>query len=105
METAELVAIARRLSRLSQRDLAGRAGVPQSTVARIESRAIEPRTSTFDRILSSMGYEVQLERRPKGDVDRSLIRRFLRLSPAQRIEYSASGGRLTQKLRAGLQGK
>ena len=99
---AELVAVARRLSRLSQRDLAARAGVPQSTVARIESRVIEPRTSTLDRILSAMGYEVLLEHRPRGDVDRSLIRRFLRLTPAQRIAYSASGGRLTQQLRAGV---
>jgi predicted transcriptional regulator len=105
METAELVGIARRLCRLSQRELAARAGVPQSTVARIESGTIEPRSSTIDRILSSMGYAVTLEPRVTGDVDRSLIRRFLRLTPAQRIEYSVSGGRLTRQLRAGLKGR
>jgi predicted transcriptional regulator len=105
METAELVGLARRLSGLSQRQLASKAAVPQSTIARIESGAIEPRSSTIDRILSSMSYAVRLEPRLSGDVDRSLIRRFLRLTPAQRIEYSVSGGRLTQRLRAGLEGR
>ena len=105
METAKLVGVARRLGRLSQRELAAIAGVPQSTVARIESGAIEPRSSTIDRILSSIGYGVGLEPLLTGDVDRTLIRRFLRLTPSQRIEYSASGGRLTQQLRAGLEGR
>jgi transcriptional regulator with XRE-family HTH domain len=104
MKTAEVVTTARRLSRLSQRELARRAGVPQSTVARIESGAIEPRSSTIDRILSSMNFEVRLEPRFSGGADISLIRRFLRLSPAQRIQYAASGGRLTKQLREGLRG-
>jgi predicted transcriptional regulator len=102
MKMSDLVATARRLARLTQRELAQRAGVPQSTIARIESGAIEPRSSTVQRIVSSAGYELRLEPLVTGDVDRSLIRRFLRLSPAQRIEYAASGGRLAARMRKGL---
>ncbi|TWJ31613.1 acetyltransferase (GNAT) family protein [Micromonospora sagamiensis] len=58
----ELGAVLRALRRradLSQRELAARAGVPKSTVARIESgEAAEPRFRTVERLVRAAGGEV-----------------------------------------------
>lgn len=89
---------ARRQAGLSQRELASRAGVPQSTVGRIENGAAEPRSSTLDRLLRACGF--QLEALPKlGEgIDRSLIGEFLRLSPRERIEYNAEAAINSERL-------
>lgn len=99
MTVAEAVRAARRAAGLSQRELAGRAGVPQSTIARIERETIDPRSATAERILAAAGYGLELEARLGEGVDRTLIRRFLALTPKQRIEYAASGGRMAERLR------
>jgi predicted transcriptional regulator len=100
MKLAEGVRTARRLAGLSQRELARRAGVPQSTVARIELETIEPRSSTVEKVLSAAGYEIKIEPRLGDGVDRTLIRRFLGLTPKERIEYAVAGGELARRLRA-----
>ena len=60
-----LVAQARTRSGLSQRQLATLAGVPASTVARIESEAVSPTEDTVARLLSAAGFDwdVSLKRR------------------------------------------
>ncbi|WP_410810184.1 helix-turn-helix domain-containing protein [Micromonospora sp. 067-2] len=51
----------RRRADLSQRELAERAGVPQPTLARIESgRAIDPRLRTVERLVHAAGGEVRI---------------------------------------------
>jgi predicted transcriptional regulator len=81
----EAVRMARRRSGLSQRDLGERTGVPQSTIARIESGFVDPRTSTIVKLLSACGEELEVLPRLGDGVDRTLIRPLLELTPAQRL--------------------
>lgn len=73
---------------MSQRDLASATGVPQSTVGRIESSAVEPRMDTLVRLLEAMGHEISVDRRLGQGIDRSLIRDRLRLTPEERIRLA-----------------
>lgn len=93
---------ARQRAGLTQRELACRAGVPQSTIARIESGTISPRVDTLARILQAMGSELQV-RPVGGGLDRSLIRRMLRLTPTERVQYAAAGGETVRALRRGME--
>lgn len=43
---------------LSQRELADKAGVPRSTLDRIEAGRTDPRLSTLDKLFGALGYEV-----------------------------------------------
>lgn len=65
---------ARRRADLSQRELAARAGVPQSTVARIETGVIDPKASTLRRILRACGADIEAMPVLGEGVDRTLIR-------------------------------
>ena len=57
-ETAELVRSAREQRGLSQRALAERAGVEQSTIARIELGEADPAYSTVVRLLDAAGFRL-----------------------------------------------
>jgi len=83
---AEWVNGARRSAGLSQRELAVASGVPQPTIARIESGKQMPRADTLDRLLRACGWELDMTPRRGQEVDRRELDRFLELSPAQRIE-------------------
>ena len=97
-----MVRRARRGAGLSQRALALRARVPQSTVARIESGSLDPRVSTLTRILRAAGDDLVTEPRLGEGVDRSLIRERLRLTPKQRIESVVAAAASVERLaRAG----
>jgi transcriptional regulator with XRE-family HTH domain len=52
------VRAARRMRRLSQRELAEYAGVPRSTVDRIESGTSDPRVGTLANLLAAIGVEL-----------------------------------------------
>ena len=52
----EIVRSLRRRRAVSQRQLAAAAGVPASTIARIESEQVQPRFDTMARILLTCGY-------------------------------------------------
>jgi transcriptional regulator with XRE-family HTH domain len=77
---------ARRRAGLTQRSLAAKAGVPQSTVGRIETDVIEPRIDTLLRLLRASGYDLELGVRLGEGVDRAQIRERLALTPRQRLE-------------------
>lgn len=70
---------------MSQRALASTAGVPQSTVARIELGALSPRADTLERLLRAAGQTLSLEPRIGIGVDRGLIQMVLRMTPSQRV--------------------
>jgi len=83
---------------MTQRDLARAAGVPQPTVARIESGAVSPRTDTFSLLLRSAGHEMLVEPRLGQGIDRSLIRDRLRLTPAERIKLAVDEARAMPRI-------
>jgi transcriptional regulator with XRE-family HTH domain len=88
MDASGMLRDARRRSGLTQRALARRAGVPQPTVARIESGVVTPRVDTLDRLLAVCGRALDSVERPGSGVDRTLIRERLRLSVSDRADLA-----------------
>ena len=85
-----MVREARKAGGLSQRELSARAGVPQSTVGRIEAGHLAPRWSTVEALLGATGMTVELAAAAGAGVDRSQIRELLRLSPLERARLAAA---------------
>ncbi len=78
-----LLLLAREEAGLSQRELADRAGVAQSEVARIESGKREPSIPTLQRLLAGAGVELRFRLEPIDDHDRVLADRAARRSPTE----------------------
>lgn len=79
----------RLLAGLSQRALAERTGFKQPAIARIESGAVLPRVDTYERLLAGCAREIAtVDERGQG-VDRTVMRRLLKLTPRQRLELAA----------------
>ena len=47
---------------MNQRDLAEKCGVPQSTIARMESGAVTPKLDTFIKVCRELGLKLTVER-------------------------------------------
>jgi transcriptional regulator with XRE-family HTH domain len=75
---------------MSQRGLAAAAGVPQSTVARIELGRLSPRADTLERLLNAAGLTLAVEPARGAGIDRSQIRELLRLTPGERARLAAA---------------
>ena len=99
MTAAALLLSARRRAGFTQRQLAALAGVPQPTVARIESGAVSPRADTLARLLSAAGRELSDEPRIGEGVDRTGMRDRLRLTPAERIGLAVQEARAFSAMR------
>jgi transcriptional regulator with XRE-family HTH domain len=84
VNAATMLRGARRGAGLSQRELARRADVTQASVSRIERGVVSPTMDTLNRLLRECGWELEAVLR-RGDVDRSLIRERLAMTPTQRI--------------------
>ncbi|MGD0055240.1 MAG: helix-turn-helix transcriptional regulator [Acidimicrobiales bacterium] len=79
-----LLALARVRLNLTQRQLAARAGVAQSTIARIELGRIDPGFESVRRILASVGLEPRIHLESLDDHDQLLIERHSRRSDVER---------------------
>jgi transcriptional regulator with XRE-family HTH domain len=90
---------ARRAAGLSQRGLASEAGVPHSTIARIETGAIDPRATTLDRLLRVCGRELDTFRAIGAGVDRSQLRERLGRSPRGRIDDLVAAASAMERIR------
>ena len=75
---------------MTQRQLAASAGVPHSTVARIESGRLTPRVDTLDRLLAASGHVLELRSQAGRGIDRTQIRELLRLTPGQRARLAVA---------------
>lgn len=75
---------ARRRAKLTQRELAARTGIPQSTIARIES-GTDPHLATLSRLLRACGHDLEVRPRLGAGVDRHQLRANLELTPDKRV--------------------
>ena len=98
MNAGRITRYARRRAGMSQRALARAAGVPQSTVGRIETGQLAPRIDTLDRILRAAGYALTIEPTAGIGVDRSQIRELLRLTPGQRARLAVADAAAAETL-------
>lgn len=96
LSIALLVRKARVHAGLSQRELAARADMPQSSVGRIEAELVSPSFATLARVLDAAGFELVADIRPKPvtdaaveaykqDIDRTLLRENLKKTPEERV--------------------
>jgi len=100
MDAARVLRQARRRTGLTQRQLAERAGVPQSQIAKIESGAVVPRVDTLDRLLEACGEGLEALPRPGIGVDRTLAYELLKLSPLERARIGvASSNNVAEVMR------
>jgi transcriptional regulator with XRE-family HTH domain len=85
MSIASIVREARRRAGLSQAVLATRAGVPKSTVGRIESGARTPSTEMVERLVRAAGLVATISLSEPDPGTDSMFERTLRRSPAERL--------------------
>ena len=94
-----LIREARRLSGLTQADLARRLGTTQSAVSNWERGRETPRVDTLARILEACGFEADITFRRLDDVDRAQLRQNLAMTPAARLASVRNVSRLRAKAR------
>ena len=80
-----LVREARKRAGLTQTELGSRAGVPQSTIARVESGARTPSTVLVERLVRAAGFEIRARLGEPDPETASLFSRTLRRTPAERL--------------------
>jgi transcriptional regulator with XRE-family HTH domain len=79
-----LLALARVRLNLTQRELAARSGVAQSTIARIELGRIDPGFESVQRILAAVGLEPRIHLESLDDHDLLLVERHSKRSGNER---------------------
>lgn len=89
MALSQLVREARRRAGLTQAELARRAGVPKSTVGRIESGARIPSVDMVERLVRAAGLDVSASLCEPDPGTKSMFERALRRSPAERLADAA----------------
>jgi transcriptional regulator with XRE-family HTH domain len=97
--------LARLEAGLSQRELAERAGVAQSEIARIESGNREPSIPTLQKILAGAGLELRFRLAPLDDHDRVLAVRHARRSKAEKAAVEERHRRNVSKFAANARKK
>jgi transcriptional regulator with XRE-family HTH domain len=102
MQGGKLVREARVRARLTQRQLAEKAGVSQPTIARIESGAVRPSFDQVHRLVRACGLDLQIAIAPADDSDWSAAQGNLRLSPEARVRQHQAALRF---IRAGREAR
>ena len=91
MDAGQFVREARSRAGLTQRALAGRAGVSQSLVARIEAGSVDP---TFDRLLQlvrACGFDLDIHVVPLDEDAWTLAERGANATPEERLDRMLEG--------------
>ena len=102
LNPSKLLKEARRRASISQRELARRAGTSQSVIARIESGASDPSTSTLNSLLNAAGFDLEAElvvRPVSGSHMLEDVDRILSLSPEERLLELANVERFLKSVR------
>ena len=100
MSPSVLIRDARKQAGLTQAELAERAGVTQSVVARLERGGGNPTFLTLERVLHAAGHRLELTAVEQGlrTVDETLIEQQLALSPAERVRSLGRQAAFMQRL-------
>jgi transcriptional regulator with XRE-family HTH domain len=91
MEAKDLIAIARKRSGISQRELAERVGRPQATIARWEAGAREPSYAAVQQALRACGLQQLIDIATYDESDVPLAHRQLSLTPLERLSSVTRG--------------
>ena len=87
----KLLREARHRHRVSQEQLASRAGTTQSAISRIETDRVSPSVATLRELLFLLGEDLVLSSEPREwGVDRGQVEERLRLTPEQRLDYGTA---------------
>ena len=97
-----LVREARKRAGLTQVQLAERTGVPQSTVARVESGARNPSTALVERLVRAAGFEIRAALGEPDPATDSLCERTLSRTPDQRLADATRAARFALRGREAL---
>lgn len=103
MSIANLVREARRRAGLTQGELAERAGVPKSTVGRVESGARVPSSEMVERLVGAAGFRVSVSLSEHDPGTDSMFERTLCRSPAQRLADATRVARFVLRGRSGIE--
>lgn len=93
MVLRNLVREARKRAGLTQAELGRRAGVPQSTIARIESGARTPSTDMVERLVRAAGFDIRAGLGEPDPGTTSLFEGTLRRTPAERLADATRAAR------------
>jgi transcriptional regulator with XRE-family HTH domain len=102
MALSGLVREARLRAHLSQAELARRAGVAKSTVARIETGTRVPTTALVERLVCAAGFDIEPRLATPDPATDSLFERTLRRTPAQRLADATRAARFVLRARRAL---
>lgn len=98
-DAGTLIRSRRRAHRLTQAQLARRAGTTQAALSRLERGELSPTLATLGRLLGALGEELEIStRRPELDVDLAHLRDLRRRTPAERLELAIGWNRLAGEL-------
>ena len=86
LSIGQLLALTRNRLSMSQSQLAARAGVPQSTISRIESGRLEPNVMTLRKIFDAMSCDLLISAFPRVDVDH-VVREQARKKAERTVRY------------------
>jgi transcriptional regulator with XRE-family HTH domain len=86
---------------MTQTELAGRAGLTQSAVARLERGDSNPTIATLANVISATGHRLVLDAQPqRASFDKGQLRERLGMTPAQRLAtFTASSRNLAAMTR------
>jgi transcriptional regulator with XRE-family HTH domain len=101
---AAVIRKARAQSALTQAQLAKRAGLTQSAIARLERGDSNPTIATLTNVVAAAGQRLVLDARPhRASYDEAQLRERLAMAPAQRLaNFTASSrnlGAITRRAR------
>jgi transcriptional regulator with XRE-family HTH domain len=105
MKAARALRWARLTAGLSQRQLAEKSGLPQSTIGRIEAGLVDPRVGTLSKLLRACGYDLEVLERIGIGVDRTLMRPVAPERGAEALAVIASSSRNLRRFVASTRGE
>jgi transcriptional regulator with XRE-family HTH domain len=86
---------------MTQAELAERAGLTQSTIARLERGGANPTVATLDKVIAATGHRLTLAAEPRrASVDERQLLERLAMTPAERLaNFTASSHNLSDMVR------